>query len=125
MGDLTEGSSGFDIKFHDNGDGSYSPYVTVLSSTGQTSAAVVNGQFPIGTTAMPLPSHALTQGVTVESLSTNSVSVFVGALGVTTSGTTGGIELPPGAAVTVVTSNTSTVYVISTAPAQIVSFIGS
>lgn len=82
----------------------------------------VNGQATVGTSAAALASNSLTNGVIVQALSTNTVSIFVGVSGVTTST---GFELQPGQATSVAVTNTSSIFAISGSAAQGLCFIGS
>lgn len=74
---------------------------------------------PTGT-AEALAGSQATRSVTVKALSTNTVAVYVGPTGVTT---TSGFELLAGESVTMDISNLSTIYVISGSAAQIVRYI--
>ncbi len=85
-------------------------------------SAAVNGQQTATTSAVALPSGVLTQGVVLEALSTNTVSIFVGTTGVTT-GT--GYELQPGAAVGIAVGNTNEIYIRCASSTPVVTWIGS
>jgi hypothetical protein len=85
------------------------------------SGTIVNGQQAVTGTAAALANHTVTQSLTVEALSTNTISVFVGATGVTTST---GIELPAGAAVTLPVSNSNVVFVVASTTGATVTYIG-
>lgn len=104
-------------------------HVAVVDTAGtqitSVATALVNGQLTATSTSAALPTNSLTQGVTIEALSTNTVSVFVGNSSVTASSTTGGIELPAGAAVTILVNNTNLVYVITASSTGTITFVGS
>lgn len=85
-------------------------------------AAPLTGQVTVGTSAVQLPSNALTEGVIVRALSTNSVSIYIGPSGVTTST---GHELLPGESTSVAVSNTNAIYAISGTASQGLCFVGS
>lgn len=90
--------------------------------TNFVASSLVAGQQAVTGTATALSGNALAQGVTVEALSANTISVFVGPSGVTTST---GLELPPGSAVTLPVSNTNLVFVIASTTGASVSFAGN
>ena len=96
--------------------------VSATISPGSLPATLVNGQQTVTTSAVALPSGALTQGVVLEALSTNTVSIFVGATGVTTST---GYELQPGASIGIAVDNTNRIFVRCTSTSPVVSWIGS
>ncbi len=85
-------------------------------------STAVNNQQTVTTSAVALPSGTITEGFVLQALSTNSVSVFAGGVGVTTST---GIEIPPGAAVSVLVNNTNKIYVICASSSPVVSWLGS
>lgn len=94
-----------------------------ISGGGSTlPATFVTNQATVGTSAAALPSNALTEGVILQALSTNSVSVYIGPVGVTTST---GFELQPGQATSVAVNNTNAVYAISGTASQGLCFVGS
>lgn len=84
--------------------------------------ALVNNQQTVTTSAVALTSGALTEGVILESLSTNTVSIFVGGAGVTTST---GIELQPGASLGVAIDDVSKIYVRCASGSPVVTWLGS
>lgn len=100
-------------------------WVRATSSGVTLPSSLVNGQISVTSTRAAFPSNALSQGITIEALSTNAVSVFVGNSTVTASSTAGGIELPPGAAVTILVSNSNLLYVITASSTATASFVGS
>ena len=102
-----------------NPDGSY---ISGSSSGSSVASSLVNNQQTATTSAVALPSNTLTQGITIEALSTNTVSVFVGGAGVTTSN---GLELPAGSAVTLPVNNSNLVYIRCASASPVVSFIGA
>jgi hypothetical protein len=97
--------------------------VTMAGATGTPVAGTIyNGQKAVTASAAAIASsQALTQGVTIEALSTNAISVFVGANGVSDST---GIELPPGASITLPINNLNLAYVIASTTGASVSYIG-
>lgn len=95
---------------------------TVSVSPVELPSTLVNGQQTVTTSAVALSTGSLTQGVVLESLSTNTVSIFVGGAGVTT-GT--GIELAPGGMLGVAVNNTNLIYVICGSTSPIVTWLGS
>lgn len=92
------------------------------AEAGNLPTVLINNQQTATTSAVALPSGILTQGVVIEALSTNTVNVFVGGSGVTTST---GIELPPGAAVSILISNTNLIYIRCASSSPVVSWVGS
>lgn len=94
----------------------------VTVSPAELPAALVNNQQTVTASAAALPSGTLTQGVILESLSSNTVSVFVGGAGVTTST---GYELQPGASVGIAVNNTDAIYVVCATGSPVVTWIGS
>lgn len=93
--------------------------VNLSSSTLPTS--VVAGQQAVTASAAALASNALTRGFCVQALSTNSISVYLGPSGVTTST---GLELPAGASFCPAVSNSNEIYVIATATGATVTWSG-
>jgi hypothetical protein len=84
--------------------------------------SILAGQQAVTATAAALASNALTRGLCVEALSTNSISVFVGASGVTTST---GIELPAGASYCPALSNSNELYVVASTTGASVTWSGN
>lgn len=95
---------------------------TVSVGPAELPTTLVNGQQTVTTSPVALPLGVLTQGVILESLSTNTVSIFVGGAGVTT-GT--GIELLPGGMLGVAIADTSDIYVICGSTSPIITWLGS
>jgi hypothetical protein len=85
-------------------------------------STIRNNQQTVTTSAVALPSGALTQGVILEALSTNTISIFVGGVGVTTST---GTELQPGASTSVAVNNTNVIFVICATGSPVITWIGS
>ena len=79
---------------------SYTPSATI--NIGQTTSAVT-------ATQLTASSIAMTNGVVIQALSTNTASVFIGNSGVTTAN---GFELTAGSSLTISPSNINLVYVI-------------
>ena len=96
--------------------------VDASSSSSSLPTAIINGQATVGTSAAALANNVLTQGVIVQALSTNSVSIYVGNSNVTTST---GFELQPGQATSIAINNTNLIYVISGSASQGLCFVGS
>ncbi len=100
-----------------------------MNSANSLPTTPVNGQKTVTTSAVALPSAALTQGIVIENLSTNTgadaVSVFIGKATVTTSGSTGGYELQVGASIGYAGSNLNTLYVICASGSPVISWLGS
>lgn len=96
--------------------------VETTVSTGALPGTLRNGQQTVTTSAVALPAGALTQGVILESLSTNTVSIFIGNSSVTTSN---GTELTPGSSVSVAVNNINLIYVICASSSPIITWIGS
>jgi len=80
-------------------------------NTGTPSATINIGQTTSAVTATQLTSSsiAMTNGVVVQALSTNTASVFIGNSSVTTAN---GFELTAGSSLTISPSNINLVYVI-------------
>lgn len=81
-----------------------------------------SGQQAVTATAAALATHTLTSGICVQALSTNTISVFVGPSGVTTST---GQEIPPGAASCVALSNANEIYVVASTTGATVTWLGN
>lgn len=92
------------------------------TSAGSLPGTIRNGQQTVTTGAVALPGGALTQGVVLESLSTNAVSIFVGSTAVTTST---GTELTPGSSISVAVNNTNVIYVICVSGSPVITWLGS
>lgn len=83
---------------------------------------IYNGQATAtGTAAAIQSSQALTQGVSIQASSANTVAVYVGNSSVTA---VNGLQLPPGASVTLPINNLDLVYIICSTPSQVVTYIG-
>jgi len=82
-----------------------------IGNTGTPSATINIGQTTSAVTAVQLSSSsiAMTNGVVVQALSTNTASVFIGNSSVTTAN---GFELTAGSSLTISPSNINLVYVI-------------
>lgn len=91
------------------------------NNTVPLASSIYDNQQTVTNTAAALSSQSLTQGIIIEALSTNTVSVFVGNSGVTTSN---GIELPAGASVTLPINNANLIYVICASSSPVVTWIG-
>lgn len=91
-------------------------------SGGGLPSSVISGQQAITGSAVALPSNALMNGFLLESLSTNSISIFWGPTGITTST---GVELLPGGSIFIPVSNTNAVYVVASTTGTTVTFGGN
>lgn len=107
-----------------NSDGSINALVT---QTLPIPGTIYNGQVlvPTAGTATQLPNHILKMGMIIQALSENSASIFIGDSDVTNIGPTGGLELQPGQALSIVIDNTNLVWVNATVNDDGVSFVGS
>jgi len=103
-----------------------SGYVEVDCKTGCSATSVptsiLAGQQAVTATAAALASNSLTRGLCVQALSTNTISVFVGPSGVTTST---GIELPPKASYCPALSNSNELYVVASTTGASVTWSGN
>lgn len=92
--------------------------------SGGTNGNLYVGQQTSNTSAVQLTasSEALSNGVIVQALSTNTASVFIGGSGVTTAT---GFELQPGQATSVAISNLDLLYVIGSDNTDKVTWIGN
>lgn len=95
---------------------------TISVGPAELPTSLVNGQQTVTTSPVALPVGVLTQGAVLESLSTNTVSIFVGGSGVTTST---GIELLPGGMLGVAIADTSDIYVVCASTSPVVTWLGS
>lgn len=96
--------------------------VNAVITPGGLPSTFVNGQSSVGVVAAALAANALQEGVIIQALSTNTVSIFIGKVGVTTST---GFELQPGQATSIAVDNTNTIYAISGSASQGLCFVGS
>jgi hypothetical protein len=83
---------------------------------------IFSGQQAVTTTAAPLPANILAASITVQARTTNTISIFLGGAAVTT---TTGLELPPGAAITLQITNSNVVYVVAASTGANVSWAGN
>jgi hypothetical protein len=95
-----------------------SPQVVVLT----VPTTIVSGQQAVTGTAAALASNLLAKGLCIEGLSTNTISVFVGPSGVTTST---GIEIPPGAGYCPAVSNSNAIFVVASTTGATVTWSGN
>lgn len=84
---------------------------------------LLNGQQAVTGTAAALPSNT-TKFVCVRALIANTINVYVGTTTVTTSGSTGGFELPPGQGQCFQVGNSNQLYVIASTTGASVSWEG-
>lgn len=96
--------------------------VNIIGASGSLPSMLINGQQTVSTSAAALSPGVLTQGVILGSLSTNTVSIFVGTAAVTTAT---GYELQPGASVGVAVADTSDIFVICASSSPVVTWLGS
>ncbi len=96
--------------------------IVEVDTGGTLPSTLVSGQQTVTTTAAALPNKTLSQGVILESLSTNTVSIFVGDSSVTTST---GVELQVGAALSAAVSNLDVIYVICASGSPVITWLGS
>jgi hypothetical protein len=85
-------------------------------------AAIISGQQSVTASAAALATNTLTKGLCVQALSTNTISVFVGPSGVSTST---GIELPAKASYCAAVSNSNAFYVIASTTGASVTWSGN
>lgn len=111
------------------GDGEYISYdicdgngaKKTSGSTGvTTSTAILAGQLAVTATAQALPSNSV-QSVCVKALAANSIKVYVGPSGVTTSN---GMELSAGDGWCTSVSNSNAIYVIASTTGASISWAG-
>lgn len=111
------------------GDGEYLSYDVcdangarkTSGSTGSTaSTAILAGQVAVTATAQALPSNA-TQSVCVKALAANTIKVYVGPSGVTTSN---GMELSAGDGWCTSVTNSNAIYVIASTTGASISWAG-
>jgi len=85
-------------------------------------AAILSGQQSVTASAVALATHTLAKGICVNALSTNSISVFVGPSGVTTST---GFELTAKAGYCVAVANSNALFVIASTTGASVTWSGN
>ena len=85
-------------------------------------ATILAGQKAVTATAAALATNTLVNGLCIEALSTNLISVFIGPSGVTTST---GLELAAGATYCPSVSNSNAIYVIASTTGASVSWSGN
>jgi len=91
------------------------------TATGSTaSTAILSGQVAVTATAQALPSNT-TQSVCVKALEANSIKVYVGPSGVTTSN---GMELSAGDGWCTSVSNSNAIYVIASTTGASIAWAG-
>jgi hypothetical protein len=96
--------------------------VNVNLSSSTLPSSILAGQQAVTASAVALASNALTRGLCVEALSTNTISVYVGPSGVTTAT---GIELPAGSSFCPAVSNSNEIYVIASTTGATVTWSGN
>lgn len=84
--------------------------------------AILSGQQAVTASATALATNTLAKGIVVEAKSTNAISVYVGATGVTTST---GLELPPGASATFQVTNSNAIFVVAATTGATVTWAGN
>lgn len=93
----------------------------IQTSPGNLPSTIYSGQVTLVATAVNLGNQALSSGLTITALSDNTNSLFVGPSAVTSST---GLELKPGASLSLSIANLNLVYVIGTAGEK-VSYLAS
>lgn len=120
FGMVWNGSS-WDRLYGDKTNGSFAQVKATVLATG--ASTIFNGQVGMAVTAAPIGTNPSKQ-FCVEALAGNPNKVYLGTSTVTTSGSTGGLELTPGSSRCYTLNNTNLVYAISTATGNTVSFDG-
>jgi len=92
---------------------------TIGATTPVMVSSFATNQQSVTTSAAALGTQATARGICVEALSSNTLSIFIGGSGVTTSS---GLELPAGAAWCGPLSNSNLIYVIASATGQTVTW---
>lgn len=107
----TPGTGGVNIATYKDASGNVYQVVLPANPDGTIGplSTIYSGSITSTTTKQPLPAQVLLGFLTVEALSTNTASLFVGNSSVTTSS---GYELPPGASVSVPVANADELYVV-------------
>ena len=85
-------------------------------------AAIYSGQQTCAASAAALPSQTLANGVVVTAKSTNTGTVYVGPLGVTSST---GYPLAAGQSISYAVANLSSVYIVDSVTTDAVAFTGN
>jgi len=119
VGPFWYNGTNFDVARGDATNGAYVQVKAAVSPTPQS--AVGNGQLGLSGSATAFPSNSVKQ-FCIEALSTNPNKIYLGTSTVTTSGSTGGLELTPGSSRCYTLNNTNLVYAISTATGNTASF---
>ena len=105
-------------------DGDVSSSMPMPASILPSGTFVSYGQTAVGGTYVNLANHAAVRGVIIKALAGNTANIYVGNNNsVTTSGTTGGLELIPGDSIFLPLTNLNLVFCISTIAAQKVSWV--
>ena len=76
MADQTVGGSGFPIKFHDNGDGTYAPYTALVSGSIDVGAVNVEGYY---SSSLPTLSNGTYSALQIDSSGRLITAPFTGA----------------------------------------------
>jgi hypothetical protein len=113
--------STWDRLYGDKTNGAFAQVKATVLATG--ASTIFNGQVGMAVTAAPIGTNPSKQ-FCVEALAGNPNKVYLGGASVTTSGSTGGLELTPGSSRCYTLNNTNLVYAISTATGNTVSFDG-
>lgn len=85
-------------------------------------ATLLSGQQAVTASAVAIASHPLSHGLCVQALSTNTISVFVGPSGITTST---GLELPPKASYCPALANSNALFVIASTTGASITWSGN
>lgn len=118
------------LRVVDNGDSTYTLIVSSSSTSPAAPTYVVNsnpstvysGQQTATVSATALPAQALTNGVVVTALSTNTGTIYIGPAGVTSST---GYPLVAGQSISYSVSNLNAVYILDSVTTDKVAFTGN
>jgi len=112
-------------KWHDNGDGSFSPTVYSLGGGATTPSTVRNGKTTVttaGTRVALSGASVAVQGVVIQALASNTGIIYVGS---STVAAANGYELVGGQAIGLAIDDLSKVYIDASVNGDGVSFLGS
>ena len=98
------------------------PFALADAQVTVTSSPVVSSQQTCTTSAAQLPAAGYQNGVVIQSLTTNTGTVYVGGPNVTTST---GYPLVPGQAISYAAANSANIYIVCTNTTDVVAVTGS